>query len=67
MTQIYKKKVGTKKKSTIKVKLSKAAGKGTESGTAQVAEKVGAVHVLLEDAAGHSGQDFIDMVMDIFD
>ena len=62
-----KKKAGTKEKSTKKVKLSKVAGKGTESGAAQVAEKVGAVNALLEDAADHLGQDSIDMVMDIFD
>ena len=42
-------------------------GKGTESGAAQVAEKVGDVHALLEDAADHLGQDSIDLVMGVFD
>ena len=62
-----KKKAVTRKKSTKKVKLSKVADKGTESGAAQVAEKVGDVHALLEDAADHLGQDSIDMVRGVFD
>ena len=62
-----KKKAGTKKKSTKKVKLSKVAGKGTEAGAAQAAEKIGAVHALLEDAADHLGQDSFDLVSGIFD
>ena len=43
------------------------AGKGTEAGAAQAAEKIGAVHALLEDAAGHLGQESIDLVIGIFD
>ena len=60
-------KAGNQKKRSKKVKPSKVAGKGTEAGAAQVAERIGAVHALLEDAADHLGQDSIDLVIGIFD
>lgn len=60
-------KAGKGKKRSKKVKPSKAAGKGTEAGVVQAAEKIGAVHALLEDAADHLGQDSIDLVIGGFD
>ena len=60
-------KSNSNRKGSKKVKPRKAPGKGTEAGAALVAGKIGDVHVLLEDSAGHLGQDSIDLVRDGFD
>ena len=60
-------KPNSNRKGAKKVKPSKVARKGTEAGAALVAEKVGDMHALLEDSADHLGQDFIELVRDVFD